>query len=442
MFPYDPGRHESPTPKKNQTKKNTEESSKKNVQMELDDNNQTGDKDSPCESTADRCGILRYFQVVDNSKKRKRADQTKSGDASTQRNNSKISLSNRFSSLPIEDEEPRKAKPPPIYIREKSSRGLDATLKTIIKQEHYMVDLSRGALKETKVQVSDPTDFTTLTNWLDTNKKEFYTYQNKTQKGLRVIIKGIDHEVKPEDIKEDLERQHFKVNWVFNVLNRFKQPQPMFKVELMPDTNKLPKGKVHPIYEIKYVLQRKVTVDEPYKRKGPVQCMNCQEFGHTKRYCKLKATCVACGGNHSSADCTTNKDDPFSKKCSNCGGNHTANYRGCPVYVAMNQNTKPVKYVITKPAPNPFDASNFPSLPAKTFQNWNQTCPNLTNYVNSSFADSLKNTQPQQASGNTDNLTQMLLMLVSNIQQLTTQMQQMQKLQERQMELIAKLIKP
>ena len=79
-------------------------------------------------------------------------------------------------------------------------------------------------------------------------------------------------------------------------------------------------------------MHRKITVEEPHKRSGPVQCLNCQEYGHTKAYCRLPAVCVICGELHSTAHCNKSKSESQFKKCSNCGGNHTANYRGCPVY--------------------------------------------------------------------------------------------------------------
>ena len=128
------------------------------------------------------------------------------------------------------------------------------------------------------------------------------------------MIKGIDCTVDPREIKEDLEKQGFRIKWVHNILNKFRVPQPMFKVELENDSTSPKKGEIHPIYKINNVLHRKVTIDEPYKRKGPVQCMNCLEFGHTRSYCKLKTICVICGGNHESSICSNKREDTLSKK--------------------------------------------------------------------------------------------------------------------------------
>ena len=75
----------------------------------------------------------------------------------------------------------------------------------------------------------------------------------------------------------------------------------MFRVDMEPNTRKLKKIETHPIYSMKYLLHRCITVEEPHKRNGLVQCMNCQEFVHTKTYCKLRSVCVASVDLHSSS---------------------------------------------------------------------------------------------------------------------------------------------
>jgi len=93
-------------------------------------------------------------------------------------------------------------------------------------------------------------------------------------------------------------------------LNRTQIPQPLFKVELEPDSRVLKKNEVHPIYNLQYLLHRRINVEEPHKRIGPVQCTNCQEYGHTRAYCSLRSVCVACGDFHNSANCPASKEDP------------------------------------------------------------------------------------------------------------------------------------
>lgn len=224
-------------------------------------------------------------------------------------------------------------KPPPIFIREKSSNALvNKILDVIGKDSFHIIPLTKGKIHETKVQVKTEQNYRALTQYLNQEKKNYYTYQLKSSKGLQVVIKGIESEIDPAEVLEALREQGFNVKSAINIFNKDKKPQPLFKIELEPDTWAFKKSEVHPIYNLQFLLHRRISVEEPHKRKGPVQCENCQEYGHTKSYCTLTTVCVSCGEPHSSNKCPQNKQDINAKKCSNCGGNHTANYRGCPVY--------------------------------------------------------------------------------------------------------------
>lgn len=245
---------------------------------------------------------------------------------------------NRFASL-YKDDDSRdsslptatSAKPPPIYLRERSSNDLVTNITKIIgTNTFHIVPLRKGKIHETKVQTSNEKSFREITEYFNNVKKNYYTYQLKSSKGLAVVVKGIESDVKSEEVKTALEEKGFSVRSVINIFNRDKIPQPMFKVELEPDARKLKRNEVHPIYAMKYLLHRRISVEEPHKRSGPIQCQNCQEYGHTKKYCVLQTVCVVCGDLHKSSICSIKTQE--NKKCNNCGGNHTANYRGCPIY--------------------------------------------------------------------------------------------------------------
>lgn len=250
---------------------------------------------------------------------------------------------NRFAALSTDDQLPNsdqselnRARPPPIYLRERSSNDLVKNITSVIgTSTFHVVPLLKGKIHETKVQTYNEKSFREITNYFNTVKKSYYTYQLKSSKGLAVVIKGIESEVNPSEVKCALESQGFNIRSVINIFNRDKVPQPMFKVELEPDTRKLKRNEVHPIYNLQYLLHRRISVDEPHKRRGPVQCLNCQEYGHTKTYCVLQTVCVVCGDLHQSSTCSKKAQEE--KKCSNCGGNHTANYRGCPIYKNLKQ---------------------------------------------------------------------------------------------------------
>jgi hypothetical protein len=69
-------------------------------------------------------------------------------------------------------------------------------------------------------------------------------------------------------------------------------------------------------------------VEKYIKPIKPIQCFNCQKFGHFSVRFEFKvSTCVKCGGKHKLSECKTNQI-----KCANCNENHTSNYVGCKIY--------------------------------------------------------------------------------------------------------------
>jgi len=163
--------------------------------------------------------------------------------------------------------------------------------------------LTKGDIHETKVQVKSEESFRKLTELLDAKKKNYYTYQLKSSKGLQLFIKGIEPDVGSAEVEQALKDKGFNEKTVSNIRNRNKQPQLLFNVELVLDSKALKKNEIHPIYNFQFLLHRRITIEEPHKRNGQVQCANCQEYGHTKSYCTLRSVCVACGGWHTSAKC-------------------------------------------------------------------------------------------------------------------------------------------
>jgi hypothetical protein len=72
----------------------------------------------------------------------------------------------------------------------------------------------------------------------------------------------------------------------------------------------------------------KFKVEKYIKPIKPIQCFNCQKFGHFSAKCEQKAPiCVKCSGKHKLQDCTSEQI-----KCVNCKENHTSSYGGCKVY--------------------------------------------------------------------------------------------------------------
>lgn len=80
---------------------------------------------------------------------------------------------------------------------------------------------------------------------------------------------------------------------------------------------------------------------ERYKSNTPVQCYNCQQFGHSSLHCGASPRCVKCAGKHKAKDCTKPLD--VKPKCTNCNGDHTANYKKCPAITQESEKRRSPK---------------------------------------------------------------------------------------------------
>jgi len=316
---------------------------------------------------------------------------------------------------------PKELKPPPIYLRERSSNVLIASLARLVGNENfYVTALTRGNMHETKIQVKSEDKYRIVVKEFETNNKNFYTYQLKSSKGLTVVIKGIDPDVDPNEIKDALGDLGFHAKSVTNIINKKKLPQPMFRIELLPGTAKMKKNENHPIYNLQFLLHRRITVEAPHPRNGPVQCANCQEYGHTKKYCTLRSVCVICAELHPTSECPNKKkDDSSIKKCGNCHGNHTANYRGCLVYQHLKRNMALRRQSLRNRNVNTLTAVDF--VPQQT--NSNNVTPGF------SYADVLNSGAPTQQKNHfqtNNNLEVILSQFMNSMQSMLDKVLQLQ----------------
>ena len=352
---------------------------------------------------------------------------------------------NRFDILATDEIEPEVAKktqkPPPIYLREQNSNELIKSLIAIIGEKSFhVVPLKMGNMLETKIQSYSEENFRKIIKSFETQKKNYYTFQLKSSKGLQVVVKGVDSCVDPSEVKEALENDGFKIKSVVNIKYRDKIPQPLFRVELEPGDIKLRKGQIHPIYKLKYLIHRRVAIEEPHRRVGPVQSLNCQEYGHTKAYCKLPTVCVVCGGLHASSECDKPRAESTVKKCSNCGENHTANYRGCRAYslhknmfLRRRQGTQ--KQAFSAPTPvsttSPHNTVSYADILKPRQQPLTLTSQqNPQPYDNRSYANVTNPQTPVQDFSRLENTLDKLVQTINNFtNSMSNMMQEMMKMQ-------------
>ncbi len=182
-------------------------------------------------------------------------------------------------------------------------------------------------------------NYRTLVSSLRNKSTSFYTYQFKSERAFKVVIRNLHHSINTADIQDALTEAGFSVRNVANIKQwKTKEALPLFFVDLDPTEN------CKEIYNLKTLLHTVIKVGTPKPKHDIVQCKCCQRYGHTHSYCTLPMICVRCGENHDSRSCNRNKELP--PVCALCSGDHTANYRGCPVYRKIT--AKPAKAVNLK----------------------------------------------------------------------------------------------
>lgn len=173
-----------------------------------------------------------------------------------------------------------------------------------------------------KIETKNSNAYREVSKYLKNKKIEHHTYQAREDRAFRVVIRNLHPSTSTSEVGIAINEIGYSVRNVSNVLHKTsKRALPLFFVDLDPA------GINNSIFHLKELLNTKIKVEEPYKRREIIQCINCQEYGHSKRYCAHPPRCVRCAGNHPTSACSKPKDHP--PTCALCGGSHTASYRGC-----------------------------------------------------------------------------------------------------------------
>ncbi|CAD7076887.1 unnamed protein product [Hermetia illucens] len=190
------------TTKRKKSKKQVNSSlpmtSNENDDMETssEENISDNDQEAPPLNKKIQTGMERYITITGKKKQKPTTnnEQVKPNEDTTTTN---PGSSNYYSILAdksndVNETIRKTTKPPPIYIRQAASNKLTTEIGKIVGADNfYIVDLKRGDIKETKVQVVSEVKYTALVNWLDSKKMQYYTYQLKSAKGLKAVIKGV-----------------------------------------------------------------------------------------------------------------------------------------------------------------------------------------------------------------------------------------------------------
>ncbi|KAL4127102.1 hypothetical protein QTP88_011300 [Uroleucon formosanum] len=97
----------------------------------------------------------------------------------------------------------------------------------------------------------------------------------------------------------------------------------------------------HNIYKVDSICYTKIKIEAPHPKKNPVQCLRCQNYGHTRTYCHHTPRCVKCGDIHLSSECQKDSNTPAT--CALCSGDHTASYKGCSKFKLLQKGRSSIK---------------------------------------------------------------------------------------------------
>lgn len=310
-------------------------------------------------------------------------------------------------------------RPPPIYVSDITNyENLIRHLNSISGSDTFKC---KSTPNNTIIYPSTPDLYRAIVkSFRDTNIR-FHTYQLQEDKANRVVIRGLHHTTPVDAISTALVQLGFSVRSVVNVISYNKMPLPMFFVDLEHS------DKNDEIYKLETLLHSVIRVEEPRRRRALVQCMRCQNYGHTKAYCNLVPRCVRCGESHSSTDCNKSRNTPA--KCALCSGDHPSNYRGCRVHKNLQNLRSPSsseKRSTNVPQSNlrPFTANDFPSLPKSdnlpVFKTVTENSKSYSNIVNGEHSPEMWTTVQNTMSQFFIEIKNLITPLVTLMTQLTS----------------------
>ncbi|GJQ73832.1 hypothetical protein Trydic_g18770 [Trypoxylus dichotomus] len=120
----------------------------------------------------------------------------------------------------------RKQKIAPIIIKEMAKWTRTANL-----MREKRITATKRKLINTGIQVEPATeeDYRKLSKLLKEQKTQFYTYQLKSEKKLKVVLRGITQDITDDEIKQDLQAQDYPVEKITRMKGK---PSPLVLVEI------------------------------------------------------------------------------------------------------------------------------------------------------------------------------------------------------------------
>ena len=229
----------------------------------------------------------------------------------------------------------KEAPPPPINVVgiEKYAEVKALLASDIISNKEYKIVAQNNNVW--KILMPDPNSYRAMTGKLNAEKKQWYTYEDKNRRPIKVMARGLHSSCEKQDIIDDLQQKGLKIIDAVNIIKKEKRDNsgfqelsrkglPLFMLTFDHEET------AEKIYNIKTILNMRVKIEPLRKTTNLIpQCKRCQGYNHTQKYCYREPRCVKCLGKHFTRDCLLKRSEQ--PTCVNCKEHHPANYRGCEV---------------------------------------------------------------------------------------------------------------
>lgn len=230
---------------------------------------------------------------------------------------------------------------PPITVTD-TKKWIQAS--KLIKINNINVAKSRQAANGVQVNPLTEEDYRKLRQVLESQKIQHYTYELRSEKKLKIVLRGINTDITDDEITEDLAERGYPITKITRMRGRFNQPIPLVLVEIAREYKSM--------YGLAECCGLDIKVEPLRTRTDIIQCHKCQLFGHPQKLCHVDFRCMKCGEEHSTHLCPKPRTTP--PKCANCGGEHLSTWMRCP----RNPNNPDKPKYVDAPLPkeNPWEA--------------------------------------------------------------------------------------
>lgn len=227
-------------------------------------------------------------------------------------------------------------KAPPIVVSINNFKSFCTEILTFLRD--VKVSFQMGSRGSCRILTQSSNDHQRVVKYLSDKCHKFYTYDSKTERPFKVVIRGLPNDYTEDEIKNEIfsllgflpiQVMRLKKKKSNNIAVNFSANELYLVHFRRSDVNSL-----KALDKLKTMFHVKVKW-ENYIRQGQnlqsiTQCRNCQGLGHGTKNCHMVAKCLFCGDSSHDKDACPVKENAKNFKCSNCGGNHKSNYWQCP----------------------------------------------------------------------------------------------------------------